>query len=148
MRYTFIYKLLVAAIIMTAVTACSNNSPKQTKHTRENLPATGTFGQPSEDTISYKPERIFEKLMFQQNFKTAVFGKVKNCSKDTGNWLILEGDSADLFVEVKDNAFVLPTNLEGKHVLVNGVASISYGKNGELTAKITANGVQLAHLSE
>jgi hypothetical protein len=62
MRYTFIYKLLVAAIIMTAVTACSNNSPKQTKNTRENLPATGKFGQPFNHSISYSVESIIERL--------------------------------------------------------------------------------------
>jgi hypothetical protein len=36
--------------------------------------------------------------------------------------------------------------LEGKHVLVHGNASVGYGKNGELTAKINALGVQLDYI--
>lgn len=62
MRYSFFYKLLAAAIILAAVTAYSNNSPKQTKNTRENLPATGKFGQPFNHSISYSTESIIERL--------------------------------------------------------------------------------------
>ncbi len=139
----------IAAIVLLAVaTSCAENKTPSTQAVQTENSKITVFGQPSKDTISHKPERIFEKLMLQQDFHTAVIGKVKNCSKDTGNWLTLEGDSADLLVEVKDNAFVLPTNLEGKLVLVNGNASIGYGKNGALTAKITALGVELVKLRD
>lgn len=139
---------MAVIVLLAGATSCAENKtqPPQAVQT-ENSKIT-VFGEPSKDTISHKPDRIFEKLALQQNFNTAVIGKVKNCSKDSGNWLILEGDSTDLLVEVKDNAFVLPTNLEGKHVLVNGKASYGYDKNGELTAKITALGVQLVKLRD
>lgn len=148
MKHLSTLKQLAAIVLLAGATSCAENKTPSTQTPQAESNETTTFGQPSKDTISHKPDRIFEKLMLQQNFNTSVIGKVKNCSKDTGNWLTLEGDSADLLVEVKDNTFILPTNLEGKLVLVNGNASIGYGKNGELTAKIAALGVQLVKLRD
>lgn len=139
---------MAVIVLLALATSCAENKSQSTQAVQTENSEVTVFGQPSKDSISYNPERIFEKLMLQQDFHISVIGKVKNCSKDTGNWLTLEADSADLLVVVKDNAFVLPTNLEGKHVLVHGNASVGYGKNGELTAKITAIGVQLVKLGE
>jgi hypothetical protein len=141
-------KQIAAILLLAGATSCSENKTQSPQISQTENDKITTFGQPSKDTISHKPDRIFEKLVLQQNFNTAVIGKVKYCSKDSGNWLILEGDSTELLVEVKDNAFVLPTNLEGKLVLVNGKASYGYHKNGELTAKIIALGVELVKLRE
>jgi hypothetical protein len=141
-------KQMAAIVLLAGATSCAEKKPQSNQSVQTENSQLTVFGQPSKDTISHKPERIFEKLMLQQDFHTSVIGKVKTCSKDTGNWLTLEADSADLLVVVKDNAFVLPTNLEGKHVLVHGNASVVYGKKGELTAKITASGVELVKLRE
>lgn len=148
MKQLLILKQLAVIVLLAVATSCAENKSQSTQAVQTENSKITVFGQPSNDTISHKPERIFEKLMLQQDFHTAVIGKVKTCSKDNGNWLTLEADSADLLVVVKDNAFVLPTNLEGKHVLVHGNASVGYGKNGELTAKINALGVQLVKLPE
>jgi hypothetical protein len=148
MKHKLTIKLFTVLFMLAGATACTEKKTQSTQSVQTENSQLTVFGQPSKDTISHKPERIFEKLMLQQNFHTSVIGKVKTCSKDTGNWLTLEADSADLLVEVKDNAFVLPTNLEGKHVLVHGNASVVYGEKGELTAKITASGVELVKLRE
>ena len=148
MKHKLTIKQLAVLFILAGATACTEKKTQSTQTIRADTNEVSVFGQLSEDTIAYNPERIIEKLMFQNDFRTLVMGKVKTCSKDSGNWLTIEADSADLLVVVKDNAFVLPTNLEGKHVLVHGNASVVYGKKGELTAKITANGVELVKLRE
>lgn len=138
-------KQIAAIVLLAGATSCAENKTPSTQ--TENSEVT-VFGQLSEDTIAYKPEIIFERLITEKDFSTMVVGKVKACSKDNGNWLTLDADSAELLVEVKDNAFVLPTNLEGKHVSVHGKANIIYGKNGELKAKITATGIELIKMRE
>ena len=136
---------IAAIVLLAGATSCAENKTPSTQ--TENSEVT-VFGQLSEDTIAYKPEIIFERLITEKDFSTMVVGKVKACSKDNGNWLTMDADSAELLVEVKDNAFVLPTNLEGKHVSVHGKANIIYGKNGELKAKITATGIELIKMHE
>lgn len=141
-------KQIAAIVLLAGATSCAENKTPSTPSTQSENTEVTVFGQLSDDTIAYQPERIFERLITEKDFSTMVVGKVKACSKDTGNWLTLDADSAELLVEVKDNAFVLPTNLEGKHVSVHGKANIIYGENGELKAKITATGIELIKMHE
>ena len=142
MKHDLTIKLFAVLFMLAGATSCTEKKTQSTQTIRADTSEVSIFGQLSEDTIAYKPERIFEKLMFQNDFRTIVMGKVKNCSKDSGNWFTLEANSEALFVEVKDNAFVLPTNLEGKEVAVHGNVNVVYGKNGEQKVKILATGVQ------
>lgn len=143
MRYTFIYKLLVAAIIMTAVTACSNNSPKQTKNTRENLPATGTFGQPFNDSIFYSAESIIERLKTENEFDVTVAGTILNYCRGEGCWITLTAGQSELLVETKNKSFALPLNISDKKAIVHGVAHNTYNNDSIVQPQITATGIQI-----
>ncbi|MEO6070278.1 MAG: DUF4920 domain-containing protein [Chitinophagaceae bacterium] len=58
-------------------------------------------------------------------YEGKVIGKVKEVCKAEGCWIKLERtDGTTVMVKVKDHSFAMPVGLEGKVVMVEGVASI------------------------
>jgi len=58
-------------------------------------------------------------------YEGKVVGKVKEVCKAEGCWIKLERkDGSTVMVRAKDHAFVMPTSIEGKTVVVEGIASV------------------------
>ena len=130
-------KLLVLAAIAIVMVAC-NNDP------RTQLAPTGNFGVAFDTTNSIQVEEIESLLAIGNNIGLKATGTVSQYCKGEGCWLTLKNSAGEeLLVAVKDKAFVLPFNIEGKTAIVNGVASTDTTEEGNPRILIEADGIVL-----
>lgn len=109
-------KLLVLLLIVTVI-AC-NTDP------RSKIATTGNFGITFDTTQAIAVSAVPELLHIQNNLSIKVIGTVDAYCKGEGCWLTLQNPNGEsILVEVKDKAFVLPTEINGKTAIVNGIAS-------------------------
>lgn len=79
--------------------------------------------------------------------QVVVEGTVNGVCKSEGCWLTLENKSGEeLFIEIKDKAFHLPFNVEGKHAIVKGVVTKSQISVAELQAEAKEEGKSEAEI--
>ncbi len=143
MRYTFIYKLLVGALLIGAISSCNNTTQKNTANNRSNLPNTGTFGKPFTDSILYSAESIIERLKTEKAFEVTVDGTILNYCKGEGCWITLTAGQGELLVETENKSFALPLNISGKKAMVHGVAHNTYNNDSIAQPQITATGITI-----
>jgi hypothetical protein len=130
-KITFIIATIVMAI------AC-NNDP------RTKLATTGTYGTAFDTANAMSVVDIDGILNIQNNIGLKATGTVAEYCKGEGCWLTLKNENGEnVFVEVKDKAFVLPHNIEGKTAIVNGVASRDTSEEGKIQLTIVAEGITL-----
>ncbi len=93
-----------------------------------------------------------EKLKSEKQFTGKVIGKVVSVCREKGCWMkIAKADGSEIMVRFKDYKFFVPKNIDGKEVVLNGIAKKSTtsvamlkhyakdaGKTSEEVAKITA----------
>jgi len=124
--------ILFVTILVFA--ACNNNP-------RMKIPQTGNFGNAFTESNPLNVEQLATSLDSNNTFQTQVLGTVSSYCKGEGCWLVLKNnDGEDLFVNVKDKAFVLPYNIEGKTAIVTGIA-IKDSSAGKIELSIEAEGI-------
>lgn len=126
----------LACILIAAITLIScNNDP------RSKLPQTGTFGTAFTADSVITVAQVTEALNIANNIPVKVTGTISQYCKGEGCWLTLKNpDGDDLFVEVKDKAFVLPHNIENKTAVANGIAKKDTVE-GKIQLSIVADGI-------
>lgn len=130
-------KLFVLATLAIVMVAC-NTDP------RTKLPQTGSFGIAFDTTNSTHVEDIEPILAIGNNIGLKATGTVAQYCKGEGCWLTLKNSAGEeVLVEVKDKAFVLPFNIEGKTAFINGVASTDTTEDGSPRVHIEADGIVL-----
>jgi uncharacterized protein YdeI (BOF family) len=127
-------KLFFILLCGLMIAAC-NNDP------RLKMPQTGTFGTAFTPGQTVSVQDVSTALDTANNIPVQVSGTVTQYCKGEGCWLTLKNDNGeDLFVEVKDKAFVLPHNLENKTAIANGVARKDTVE-GKLQLSVEATGI-------
>lgn len=130
-------KILVILALVTSIIGC-NTDP------RTKLEPTGTYGTAFDTTNPMTVADVTEILNMQNNIGLKATGTVAEYCKGEGCWLTLKNENGEnVFVEVKDKAFVLPHNIEGKTAIVNGIASRDTSEEGKVQMTIVADGITL-----
>lgn len=130
-------KLLVLATLAIFMVACSTDP-------RTKLPQTGSFGIAFDTSNATKVEDMEAVLFYGDNIGLKATGTIAQYCKGEGCWMTLKNTyGEEVLVEVKDKAFVLPFNIEGKTAVVNGVASKDTTEEGKPQMVIEADGIVL-----
>lgn len=111
-------KLLFSALILAALGVQAQD--------KEKTPAAKgvVYGVVSDENSPVTPDEIKNKLV-DDSFKGQVKGKVAEVCKAEGCWIRLEkADGSNMMVRVKNHAFLMPENIVGKTVLVEGTAVV------------------------
>ena len=82
------------------------------------------YGEVAESKNTVSPDDISTKLV-DNKFEGQVKGKVVEVCKAEGCWIRLQkADGSSMMVRAKDHAFLMPENIVGKTVLVDGSAMV------------------------
>lgn len=93
---------------------------------KEKVPAAKdvVYGQVSEEKSLVGVDELTDKLV-DNAFTGQIKGKVAEVCKAEGCWIRLQkADGTTMMVRAKDHAFVMPENIVGKTVLVEGSATV------------------------
>ena len=111
-------KLFFSALILLAIGAQAQD--KEKVQAEKGV----VYGVVNEETSPVTPDQIKDKLV-DDSFKGQVKGKVAEVCKAEGCWIRLEkADGTNMMVRVKNHAFLMPENIVGKTVLVEGTAVV------------------------
>ncbi|HEU4633972.1 MAG TPA: DUF4920 domain-containing protein [Flavisolibacter sp.] len=111
-------KIFFSILLLTTVTAFAQN--------KEKTPASKgvMYGNVSEEKEAIAPDDIKARLVNDQ-FEGQVKAKVTEVCKAEGCWIkIARKDGTSMMVRAKDHAFLMPENIVGKTVLVEGSATV------------------------
>jgi hypothetical protein len=96
------------------------------------------YGEPFKEKKVISVPEFKGKLETKESWNGVVTGKVKEVCKREGCWLRLDdGSATGIMVKMKDHAFVLPKDIDGKTVVIAGTAT-----------KKTTSVEQLKHYAE
>ena len=111
-------KLLFAAAVLLSMAATAQDKEKVQA-------AKGVvYGEVAESKNTVSPDEISAKLV-DNKFEGQVKGKVVEVCKAEGCWIRLQkADGSSMMVRAKDHAFLMPENIVGKTVLVDGSAMV------------------------
>ena len=117
------------------------------------------YGSVSEEKAAISPDDIKNKLVENQ-FQGQIKARVVEVCKAEGCWIkVQRADGSSMLVRAKDHAFLMPENIVGKTVLIEGSATVKEvseemrkhyaedaGKSKEESAKIkgTEKDIQFA----
>jgi hypothetical protein len=93
---------------------------------KEKVPAAKgvIYGQVSEEKTAIAVDDLSNKLV-DNAFTGQLKGKVAEVCKTEGCWIRLQkSDGTTMMVRAKDHAFLMPENIVGKTVLVEGTATV------------------------
>jgi hypothetical protein len=111
-------KLLFFALLFCSVVARAQDE-------KEKIPAAKgvVYGKVAAEKTTVSPDEVITKLV-DNKFEGQVKGKVVEVCKAEGCWIRLQkADGTTLMVRAKDHAFLMPLNIVGKTVLVDGSAT-------------------------
>ena len=111
-------KIIVAALLLFAVGAHAQDKEKVQA-------AKGVvYGMVSEESKPITPDEIKSKLVNDQ-FEGQVKAKVTEVCKAEGCWIkVQKADGTSMMVRAKDHKFLMPENIVGKTVLIEGSATV------------------------
>lgn len=111
-------KLLFAAAVFFSMAATAQDKEKVQA-------AKGVvYGEVAESKNTVSPDEISTKLV-DNKFEGQVKGRVVEVCKAEGCWIRLQkADGSSMMVRAKDHAFLMPENIVGKTVLVDGSAMV------------------------
>lgn len=110
-------KILFSFILLLSIAASAQE---------EKTPAAKgvVYGKVSSEQTPVTPDEIILKLT-DNKFEGQVKGKVVEVCKAEGCWIRLQkADGSSMMVRSKDHAFLMPENIVGKTVLVEGNATV------------------------
>lgn len=87
---------------------------------RSNLPQTGMFGETFTADTSVKDVMSFSLQDSSVFAIHSISGTIEKYCKGEGCWLTIKQGDSYVKVVTKDNAFVLPKNIDGKKVIATG----------------------------
>ena len=111
-------KIFFAFLILAGIGASAQD--------KEKTPAAKgvVYGVVSDEKTVVTPDEIKGKLVNDQ-FEGHVKGKVVEVCKAEGCWIKLQrADGSSMMVRAKDHAFLMPENIVGKTVLIEGNATV------------------------
>jgi hypothetical protein len=127
--------ILWSICLLFALAGCKNDP-------RLKLPQTGAYGAAfaADSTVTVK--QVAEALIVGNEVPVTVSGTISQYCKGEGCWLTLKNDDGgeDLFIDVKDKAFVLPYNIENKTAIAHGVAKRDT-LEGKIQLSVVADGI-------
>jgi len=127
--------LVLFSTLLILLVAC-NNDP------RAKLSQTGSYGIPVHSDKFLGTEEALAYADSLNGKEVYVSGTVDSYCKGEGCWLTLKNNSGeDLFIEVKDKAFVLPYKIENKNAKVVGIVNRDEQDSGKVS--ILATGITL-----
>jgi len=107
-------KVLFSLLIVTAISASAQDKEK----------VQASKGVVSADDKSIAPDEIKGKLVNDQ-FEGQVKAKVTEVCKAEGCWIkVQRADGTTMMVRAKNHAFLMPENIVGKTVLIEGNATV------------------------
>ena len=110
-------KILFSSLLFLALGAAAQ---------KEKTPAAKgvVYGVVADDKTPVAPEDIATKLV-NNEFEGQVKAKVAEVCKAEGCWIKVERkDGTKMMVRAKDHAFLMPENIVGKTVLIDGSATV------------------------
>lgn len=110
-------KLAFAALLFLAAGAGAQE---------EKVPAAKgvVYGTVSNENHPIAPDQIKDKLVNNQ-FEGQVKAKVTDVCKAEGCWIkVQKADGSSMMVRAKDHKFLMPENIVGKTVLIEGAATV------------------------
>ena len=111
-------KVLFSLLIVTAISASAQDKEKV-----QASKGVG-YGVVSADDKSIAPDEIKGKLVNDQ-FEGQVKAKVTEVCKAEGCWIkVQRADGTTMMVRAKNHAFLMPENIVGKTVLIEGNATV------------------------
>lgn len=113
-------KLVFSSLILFCLA-----SNAQEAHEKEKTPAVKgvVYGTLSDEKDAVSPDELKSKLV-NDKFEGQVKGKVVEVCKAEGCWIKLQrADGTSMMVRAKDHAFLMPENIVGKTVLIEGNAT-------------------------
>jgi hypothetical protein len=111
-------KILLSAMIVLALSATAQD--------KEKVPAAKgvIYGQVSEEKFAIAVNELNDKLV-DNTFAGQIIGRVAEVCRAEGCWIRLKkADGTTMTVRAKDHAFLMPENIVGKTVLIEGSASV------------------------
>lgn len=108
-------------LLITAVTAALTIMAQPPK-----VPAKkGTnFGAKTEAAGAVSPQELPALLDGKQSADVKVKGKVVEVCKAEGCWIRMETPNGPMMIKMKDHAFLVPLALNGKTIVVEGIAAM------------------------
>ncbi|HYK56502.1 MAG TPA: DUF4920 domain-containing protein [Flavisolibacter sp.] len=111
-------KIFFSIVLFAAITAHAQD--------KEKTPAAKgvVYGIVSDEKEAISPDEIKAKLV-DDKFEGQVKAKVTEVCKAEGCWIkVQKKDGSSMMVRAKDHAFLMPENIVGKTVLIEGNATI------------------------
>jgi hypothetical protein len=114
-------KILFAAVLFTALAANAQETPEKEKVQA----AKGVvYGKVSDEKDIVQVDELKNKLV-DNKFEGQVQGKVVEVCQAEGCWIRIQRvDGSAMMVRAKDHAFLMPANIVGKTVVIEGSAVI------------------------
>lgn len=91
-----------------------------------------TFGEATIAEGAISVNELVSTITSEKETSVKVKGKVTDVCTMEGCWIKVQTADGKLMVKIKDHAFVVPTDLNGKEVIVNGNASMKVTSVKEL----------------
>jgi hypothetical protein len=118
--------IIMKKIILSALLFISLAAAAQETHEKEKVQAAKgvVYGKVSKDKLPVSVDELKNKLVDNQ-FEGQVTGKVVEVCKAEGCWIQLQkADGSKMMVRAKDHAFLMPENIVGKTVMIEGAATV------------------------
>jgi FlaG/FlaF family flagellin (archaellin) len=83
-----------------------------------------TFGQKTSADGAIAANELVAKLQSTKSVDVKVTGKVVEVCKAEGCWLRMETANGPMMIKMKDHAFLVPLAMNGKTIVVDGIATL------------------------
>lgn len=116
----------ILVVVLSIVLSCKGQNSSEAKYTATD--ELRSFGEKIE-AVDAKDAKImlvdYSKIGVNDTLQTKFVAKVKEVCKAKGCWMKLElSDGEEAMVRFKDYGFFMPIDIEGKEVVVNGLAFV------------------------
>ena len=82
------------------------------------------FGKKTTADGAIPVSELASKLKEKESLELKVSGKVKEVCKAEGCWLKMETENGAMMIKMKDHAFLVPLSMNGKTIVVDGIATL------------------------
>jgi len=108
----------------------------------------GKYGEAVSPDSALTVAEVMQLMQTQTTANVVVKGTINGVCKSEGCWLTLENKNGEeFFIEIKDKAFHLPFNVEGKQAVVKGTVTKSQISVADLQAEAREEGKTEAEIN-
>lgn len=123
--------LFILSVAMLSMWACSDVKMK----------SDGKYGEAVSADSALTVAEVMQLMQTQSTANVVVKGTINGVCKSEGCWLTLENKNGEeFFIDIKDKAFHLPFNVEGKQAVVKGTVTKSQISVADLQAAAREEG--------